>query len=344
MRHKNYVPVNELTYGTKVEPVPFIPVSNNGVHYNPYQSKKKTFVSLGRGQDGDIEAKKLQWDWLIKILESHNWEMPDAIDASMTDTLAFAYEQHPSLAAGFYHPVLGHVSTQLRFPSNSEQGQVVFLASELLYVLAAKGPVKAPRYYPERFRTFAMDRDIPVRFKKDPFRVGFELYTAGWETPIPIDRALSLLDPPDMSKVPFTPGMRPTKAPWARQDNHADLYASPDLIQQAAFEGIEVLERALEAFRHLGLRIFLTTTSGPKREEDILDSLHIQIPGDDTQTNKLGHTINISSRGIDVTCGYVLDDERHRGYQMREARKFLEQVQEYQESSFKIERPTEGEG
>jgi hypothetical protein len=344
VRHKNYVPVNELTYGTTIEPVPFIPVSQNGVHYNPYQSKRKTFVSLGRGDKGNTEAERVQWEWLLKILASHNWTMPDEIDTPY-DTPSFGYESGPSLAVGFRHPTLGHVYTQLRFPfSGHGQGHVIFSASPLLFMLAARGRVDSPPLY---FRNgnlkqvpMSVDQDWPNKFRKDPWRVGYELYTGDWAPPV--NRVLELLNPPDMSRASYAPDIEATEKPWARQTHHADLYRSPELIKQATFEGLPVLERALAAFKHMGVMISVTTTYSAKGEP-ILDGLTVSIPGDNSGTNHLGHDISINSRGISVDCGYVLDDERHRGYQMREARKFLEHVQEYEESSFKIERPTEGE-
>jgi hypothetical protein len=342
VRHKNYVPVNELTYGTTIEPVPFIPVSGNGVHYNPYQSKKKTFVSLGRGDKGNTEAEKVQWDWLFKILASHDWAMPDEIDMPF-DVPSFGYESGPSLAVGFCHPTLGHVMTQLRFPASGQgPGQVNFSASPLLFLLAARDRVAGPHYYQaQSLRGITFNRDdLPNKFRKDPWRVGYELYTGDWAPPV--DRVLELLNPPDMSKASYAPDIQPTEAPWARQTNHADLYRSPELIQEAVFKGLPILERALAAFRHMGVMVSVTNTY-TVRGEAILDGLTVRIPGDDSGTNKLGHDILINSRGISIDCGYVADDERHRGYQMREAKKFLEYVQEYEESSFKIERPTEGE-
>jgi hypothetical protein len=345
VKHKNFVPVNELTYGNTIEPVPFIPVSGNGVHYNPYQSRRKTFVSLGRGEKGEEEARKVQWNWLLKILESHNWAVPDAIDTP-AGRPAFGYESQPSLAVGWYHPTFGHTWTQIRFPHSGEgEGFVNFSSSELLFILAARAKVKFPKHWNAVGVKRTIDPELIAKFKKNPWRTGLALFVNDWDRlggdPVDVDRVLDILNPPDMSKAFYAPDITPTEEPWARQTGHGDLHQSPELVKQAAFKGMKILERALAAFKHLGVSMTVSTNMTVDGEH-ILEGLFIKIPGDKNDGhNRLGHTIHINGRGASIECGYVKDDEKHRAFQMREARKFLEQVQEYEDMAFKISRPDE---
>lgn len=348
-RSKNYVPVNELTYGNLIEGIPRIPVSNNGVHYNPYKGKKKTFESFGRGPDGDTKAEEAQWEWLLKILEKYSWEVPDAIDTPDHYAINYSkYDNSPMLIAGFDHPTFGSISATLRFPVpdwrgvRSQEAFINLSAHQLAYIIAAKERTSGYVSHSSWGKTVQMDQypNLASDFRTDPIGTAARLCLQSHSQVTP-ERFLEVINPPSFKDLQWLPAQT-QGSPWTLSRNNADLWQNTEAIKQATFKGLGVLKRAVAAFEHLGVKISIETQE--VGDSHVLSALHLYLPpGEEGSENELGHAIQINPEGISVTCGYVLDDEKYAALKMRHARKFLEEIQEYETTSFKIERPTQGE-
>lgn len=345
MNRFNSVPVNELHYGTVVEMIPVIPTTKNGVYYDPTKPYRKTFRSLGRGQDGRDAATKLQSQWLTAIMERHNWAVPDKIDTPFQYVLE-APDYKPHMQVGWLHPTFGHMSVGIEFSENYPP-HVKLQCHRLVFWMAG---IVVPDQHNAAIESPIREElkpDASRLFRADPVGFVLQQFNRYYREEGTKDNLAHLLNPPDLSNLEYkNRGRKADPRPdgvWTRIAGNADLYGDKNLVTQAAIKGLPILERALQAYRLMGVSV-----TGDFRMfggEKIMDGLTIRLPvRKDEPGQQESHEIHLNRNGITVTCGYTQSDEKYQAWQMREAKRFLAEVQEYEERTYQIGGPqAEGE-
>lgn len=111
--------------------------------------------------------------------------------------------------------------------------------------------------------------------------------------------------------------------------NHV-FYGHSGAAKKVFVESIDDIRNLEEALRHLGVNILISTVMTFEDAEKSyarkhrLDGFTIEIEGDPSYDHNMkGHKIEISTRGIEITCGYVTDDKRWETWKARQAADWL---------------------
>lgn len=307
--------------------------------------------SFGRSSDGRKAANEWLADWLTNWFETRNW--PEPASNNYDDN---TYLHGLSLMSGGMNITIRNdayggdqFTLNLHEPTPYKTSYRVaysWITSNLhKWLLTHEIDVDSTRsLYPFRFSPiFSADKDLEDRdaalehaekFTKDPIgrTLGFLREKHGNDVP---NFQPPMLPPLEWPKKSDVLAQNDTGTVTLYVDSSHLFYKDKNYIKRAFTESYQAFNTLEQAFRHLGVkfRVRQTTQYGlprdhPERGKYYVESVEIGIPSNkDDPHNAEGHTIHLTTTGVNIECGYLKYEERYEEYQRRQAANWLTQME-----------------
>jgi hypothetical protein len=155
-----------------------------------------------------------------------------------------------------------------------------------------------------------------------------------------------VLNPPDLTRLEYQAETNleqrrfPDASVVTNSNGKVRLYQNGELQRVLESDvAWNELNQLLEAFRFMGYSLRIDTGFVRGQGHNVVRSLEVEVLGDDTKDNELGHNIvfDASTGEITIACGYARDEERWVDRQKRVASHEMERLEVDLYTEYEIE-------
>lgn len=320
---------------------PYMATVGAGWHLRPDEARTDHEIrrglnkSFGRGWEGKQAAEKWLENWLQKQFDDNNWEPVVSYDYTKWSPYLYGgIELEVKKPEGF-HALNLKVNDSPRKSVNNATVVLTYHAPNIFRWYKDKAVTLDEPGHSKEVSKFTWEYpshdagiyELVEAFSKDP--IGF---AAKQQIEFPMDKddlpplqwnglkeTDTYLDPEEKIRIKAD-----ADHAFYRQGNHAEEVLS------TSSEAIGQLERAL---RHMNISFRILTShvydySSSQYNQRVVSGFEIVIPSDETdEHNKRGHTIQVTTKGAKITCGYRQDDEKYQEWQARQLAGWLNEFE-----------------
>lgn len=345
--------------GTTVN-VPPISGSVNGWVYKPDQLRTKQEIATGKNRSWDRgsgfhQAQEWMKEYFERQITSRDWLVPSAIEKDIEEPHTIGAGD--SISVSFHNPPWGWVTLQFDIldPAASVYGRTTKSTDPLNLQYSIKMHELGIWYLTKQIGTvhnsFALAqsstlsakdegvtreeiRGAVLNFINDPWREVRKNFRR--VHPRVWGRTKEVLDVPDLTRLEYKVEANleqrrfPDASVVTNTNGKSRLYQNGELERVLKDEvAWDELNQLLEAFRFMGYSLRVDTGWVHGQGQDMVRSIEVDVPGDDTKDNELGHNImfDATTGEISVACGYARDEERWVDRQKRVASHEMDQLE-----------------